>query len=217
MVSGPLKPFVTRVIVRRAVGIDPLAFMQAIPVGFDNIGQVFVNISLLVSNDQIEAGLKILGKQLVEAVKANTPIGATSNLRDSTDFKVTKSTGVGGEPTMLLEITQNATSRSNSFKYQVAVRRGRKPGKQPPSTALESWVNKKLGISLALTPGVAYKIARSIKKKGIKGNEYYFRTLRENEAVIQKAADSMSAKLVIDLMGRIRVETQKAGISGFSF
>ena len=216
MVSGPLRPFVFKVATGRVTGVDPLALVSLVPVGFDSIGNILGNLGDLISRDVIEKELKSLGRDLVIALRRNTPIGASRRLIDSTGFSVFEGISSDGKPNLTLELRQGATNRFTGFKYQIAVRKGRKAGKPPPSTALEDWVVKKLGVTVELSPEVAFRIARSIGFKGTKGNEYYFRTLQENVSRIQRAADNMSKAIVVDVMGRIRVETEKqSGLLGF--
>jgi hypothetical protein len=51
----------------------------------------------------------------------------------------------------------------NAAPHHVYVERGRRPGKPPPSTALEGWATRKLG-----DRRLAFPVARAIGRRGIK-------------------------------------------------
>lgn len=69
---------------------------------------------------------------------------------------------------------------------------GRRPGaKPPPSNKLELWVRRKLGISDAKEiKRVAYVVARSIGKKGIKGHHFFGKALKAAERNLTKVANA---------------------------
>ncbi len=51
--------------------------------------------------------------------------------------------------------------------YAEPVHFGRNPGSMPPPHALEKWVQRKLGVPAKQAKTVAFKIALSIKKRGV--------------------------------------------------
>jgi len=58
---------------------------------------------------------------------------------------------------------------SNTQEYAVYVEAGRRRGAtQPPSDALLPWVRKVLGVTGKAAQGVAFVVARAIKRRGIK-------------------------------------------------
>ena len=137
----------------------------------------------------ILTALRRIGKVMVPAVKSQTPVGATSKLRNSTVFQVM---GKGRE--MKLEVRQSAFS-DTGFPYGVAVRLGTKPH-FPPIEALIPWVKKKLGIGdekEART--VAFLVARKISKVGTKGNPYHERVLRNQLGMIRRVINEEMVNL----------------------
>ena len=123
--------------------------------------------------------LRRMGRKLVPELKSRTPVGATRNLRNKTVFEVY---GTGLRQT--LDVRQSA--RRGEFFYGEVVRVGRRPGKRPPSKALETWVIRKLGVSVAQAPGVAFLVARKIGRHGTKPNRYAQDTLRANMGFIHQ-------------------------------
>lgn len=66
--------------------------------------------------------------------------------------------------------------------YPVVMEFGRRPGaKMPPPQALERWVHLQMGVPTEDAPGVAYVVARSIGRKGIKGRFFMRRAYEENK------------------------------------
>jgi len=58
-------------------------------------------------------------------------------------------------------------------EYPEVMEFGRKPGaKMPPPAALERWVQLQLKVPKGLSKGVAFVVARSIGRKGIKGRRF---------------------------------------------
>jgi len=76
----------------------------------------------------------------------------------------------------------------NTKEHAVFVTQGRRAGaKIPPSKALRSWAARKLG-----NANLAFAVARSIAKKGIKPNPYFRNTIQNNEGLIR---DTLQAGL----------------------
>lgn len=98
---------------------------------------------------------------VISAVRPNVPVGVSARLRRSIVSKVSSSVrGVVG----------SVFSSLTSEKYPEVMEFGRRPGaRMPPPSALERWVRLKLGVPPNRVAGVAFVIARSIARKGIKG------------------------------------------------
>jgi hypothetical protein len=70
--------------------------------------------------------------------------------------------------------------------YPAVMEFGRKPGKMPPPGALDRWVHIKLGVPTPLVKSVAFQVARSIGRKGIKGRRFMKKGFKEALPSIQK-------------------------------
>ena len=130
-----------------------------------------------------------IGTALVPEIKKETPIGATSKLRNTTVYQV-----LGTSEDMRMEIRQSAFSPSG-FPYGVAVRKGTRPH-FPPIAALIPWVVKKLGISDAKQARtVAFLIARKISKVGTKPNPYHDRAFQSQVGMIRQVLSEEATRL----------------------
>jgi hypothetical protein len=56
----------------------------------------------------------------------------------------------------------------------------------PPPSALVLWVIRKLGVSRAEAPGVAFVVARAIGRRGTKAVRFMQRGLRKSKPTINK-------------------------------
>jgi hypothetical protein len=92
---------------------------------------------------------------------------------------------------------------STPLAYGIVMERGRTPGsKMPPVDAIELWVRRK-GIASVESRAVAFVIARSIAKKGIKGvfmvenafEEGSPKSIKLFELATQKAVDKIEKKI----------------------
>jgi len=165
-------------------------------VNWDELGRKFARAPELMLVAANEA-LRKVGRILVPALKAETPVGATSRLRNFTVFQI-----LGRGMDMRLEIRQSAPSE-DGFMYGVAVRQGTRPH-FPPPRALVPWVMRKLGISgekQALS--VAYAIAVKISRVGTKANPYHERVMQQQRPILVqtmvRVIDDMVAKKVADV------------------
>lgn len=132
-----------------------------------------------------------LHKQVVE----KTQRGATSFLRGSIHSEVRGQTleslrGVVGTPA----------------KYADVVERGRRAGRPMPPSGVGSglwlWVRRKLRVPEGEARGVAFVIARSIKKEGIEGKHMFRDALRDNRARIQARMRELGFRLARRLGAR---------------
>jgi len=131
-----------------------------------------------------------IGKLLVPAVKAETPVGATRKLRNTTVFQIR-----GRTEDLQLEIRQSAES-GDGFPYGIAVREGTRPH-FPPVAALIPWVKAKLGIVDDAEAGkVAFLVARKISRVGTKANPYHDRVLGSNVGEIKRIVREAGVNLV---------------------
>ena len=85
-----------------------------------------------------------------EQVQGRTPVGVSGDLRKSIAPVVR-----GTPPNFVGEL-------ATPLLYGIVVERGRQPGSQPPSSALELWVRRKLGVAEDEVEQVAYLVARAI-------------------------------------------------------
>jgi len=141
-------------------------------------------------------GLREIGGFMVPLLKAHTPVGATSKLRNTTVFQLQV---VGQE--QVLQIRQGARTSGGAF-YGRFVRGGRKPGRQPPIAALLPWVIKVLGVSGPRARSVAFLVGRAIGRRGIKPNPYHVRALRAGSGRIQEIVTKMGERITAFLAGR---------------
>lgn len=161
--------------------------------GFDDLGER-LNRAETVRRISMNEGLREIGKIMVPILKAHTPVGATSKLRNTTVFQIRP---LGSE--QLLQIRQGA--KSGGAFYGRFVRGGRKPGRQPPIAALLPWVIKKLGVAGPRARSVAFLVARKIGKRGVKANPYHVRALRAGMSQVQGAVNRMGQRVVAFLGG----------------
>jgi hypothetical protein len=84
--------------------------------------------------------------------------------------------------------------------YPATMENGRLPGsKMPPPSALERWVELVLGVPEAEAPGVAFVVARSIARKGIKGVFFLKRTYTEGKDRIVGFFQEAAALIMKDM------------------
>ena len=88
--------------------------------------------------------------------------------------------------------------------YGWPVERGRKPGKMPPIDAIELWVNRKLGLEGSEARGVAYLIARTIGRRGTRGEAMFFRGTEASRTRVDQIWSNVPDR------ARIRIEQKIA-------
>ncbi len=171
-----------------------MTFIEFEPQGFDDIGDRLDRAGT-VSRIVLNEGLREIGGIVVPILKVNTPVGATSDLRNKTRFQI-----IGGPGFQELQIRQGAKG-SSGFFYGRAVRGGRRPGRMPPVEPLIPWVIAKLGVPANRARSVAFLVARKIGLRGIKANPYHIRTMRQLQGRIQQVVNKMGVKVVTHLTG----------------
>ena len=100
----------------------------------------------------------------VEDLQRNSPVGVTQELKNS--WEISGASIQQGE--VICSITNTASNALNRLE-------GRKPGRQPPSSALEEWVSKKLGVSGKRLKSVAFLVARKIGREGTQSSKRNFK------------------------------------------
>ena len=93
--------------------------------------------------------------------RINMPVGVSGQARNSIDVEVRPMGGaVSGRVFSTIR---------KPYPYPLVIEFGRKPGKMPPPSALRLWVQRVIKPPAKDLDGIAYLVARSIGRKGIKG------------------------------------------------
>ena len=100
--------------------------------------------------------------------------------------------------------------RGRNYSEQLA--KGREPGKMPPVSQIERWVNAKLGISGSEATSIAWAISKKIAKEGTtwykKGGTDLIEVLSEPKT-IQFIQEQLSAILTVRVSERLQRNTQE--------
>lgn len=129
-----------------------------------------------------------LSKQLIDADKK-----ASGKLLRSLDYNV-------------IEVLGNLMVRIKAESYLMVVDKGRRPGKMPPVSPIKKWIDqRKIKPKDMTTDQLAFVIASSIKKKGIKPTNVIQRSidniLRNKTKILAEAA----SKDVMDQLNKILI------------
>lgn len=153
----------------------------------------FLQVAAKVPEASINDAVLAVHKAVAEferQVVVRTPVGASGNLRRTFSTKVSK-----GQSVVKGELV-------NPLIYALPVEKGRKPGRQPPTTPIEIWVRRKLGISDPQEArSVAFVIARAIGRRGTKAVKMVEEGLNAAEPTIYKLFDAV-ADGAIEKLGR---------------
>lgn len=141
--------------------------------------------------------LRKVGKHLVPALKAATPVGATHHLRNYTHFRIFPLTVLPTSMDMRMEVRQSARS-DTGYYYGMAVVGGTRPH-FPPYRKLIPWVEAVLGVHGKQARSVAFLVARKISKVGTRPNPYHVGVLANNMATIQGIVDAEGVALSAEL------------------
>ena len=121
---------------------------------------------------------------LEQTIVPRTPVGVSGNLRGSI------ATEVRGTP---------ANLQGEIFTpliYGLPVEYGRRPGKQPPTAAIELWVVRKLGVPAGREArSVAFVIARAIGRHGTKGAHMFEEGFDAAEPIIVQIWEGLPDKV----------------------
>jgi len=125
------------------------------------------------------------------AAKPLTPV-FQGRLRNSIGSKVT----VLGPGSIIGRVGSSMTEE----EYPAVMEFGRRPGSTPPpSSALERWVQIKMGVPANKAPGVAYVVARNIGRRGIKCKRFMRQGWEKSRAKVNgyfaKALDEITKEM----------------------
>jgi len=124
-------------------------------------------------------------------VKLKTPIGVTEVARGSIGHRIRTGHGVGRGISVRAELGSPA-------RHVPVLERGRRPGRRPPSRALELWVRRKLGIrDPKEARGVAFVIARKIGDRGTDAVRMFEKTAEESQADIQRIFERAGLNIAV--------------------
>lgn len=116
-------------------------------------------------------------------VVRNTPVGATSHLRQSITHDVNTS-GIG----------INGRVYSSDVPVKVAsVEEGRAPGRMPPRAPIEMWVRRKIGGDNV--QGIAFLIARAIGRRGTKGAHMFAKGFDATRGRINSEVGALASRI----------------------
>lgn len=106
----------------------------------------------------MQQSLLTIGSKVVPMV----PVGVSARLKNSMGSEITE-LGNGN-------LVGKYGSSLKDEIYPQVMEYGRAPGTMPPPDALLRWVHLKIRPGLEMEQSVAFRIARKIKQRGIKGN-----------------------------------------------
>ena len=152
---------------------------------------------------RLDAAPKTVKKHMVKAmgksvaviegeIKPLTLVGVSGNLRNSISGKVKEP---GGRVKGIVGIGAPLSVRA---VYPSVMEFGRKPGPVPPGN-LERWVHLKLRVPTQKAAGVAFMVARSIARKGIKGKFMFKKGWAASERRVKGFFDKAVEDVVDDL------------------
>jgi len=125
--------------------------------------------------------------------RVNAPV-FQSRLRNSIQAEV-KTGGAAVVGRVFSDIT-------SPYPYPLTVELGRKPGKMPPPDALKRWVQLVIKPPAASVNGIAYLVARSIGRRGIKGKFFMKRAVESSKVRIgmlfREALDRIANEMAVD-------------------
>lgn len=160
-----------------------------------------ITIDLRVSGALLAGkGRDVVDREMAGAMEASvqhlrglilpkTPVGVSGALRAATQVKTT---GSG--------IPRNLEGRIfNTTAYGMPVELGRRPGKQPPSSALELWVRRKLGVPENRVKSVAFLVARKIGRKGTKAVEMFRQAFEAGRGTVNGFFDRAAGRITAEL------------------
>lgn len=134
-------------------------------------------------NENLKIALDKVGKDLVAEISKqliNMDKVASGNLLNSLDYDV-------------VEAIDGVTLELMAADYLDVVDKGRRPGKMPPTKAIESWIRVKgINVGRKGIKSTAFAIATSIKHNGIKATNIKQNAINNitnrMQEILQKAA-----------------------------
>jgi hypothetical protein len=119
-------------------------------------------VARAVVDEEIKGAMEASLAAVQGEIVPRTPVGATAILRGGTRTSVT---GSGIETTgRVFNPVAHAHPVNDGATY---------PNRQPPTAALELWVRRKLGVAAEEARGVAFVIARAIKRRGGRAQPFF--------------------------------------------
>ena len=121
--------------------------------------------------------------RVLRQVKPRTPVNF-GTLRDAWSTRVTRgSRAIRGEVL-------------NPKEYAIVREKGRRAGaKMPPPDDIQLWVTRKFGVSGKQAEQLAFVIARSIGRKGIKGRKFLEEGFTAAEPAVRRVFDKVPEKV----------------------
>jgi hypothetical protein len=85
----------------------------------------------------------------------------------------------------------------NPKEYAIVMEKGRRPGaRMPPVSAIQYWVTRKFGVSGKEAESLAFVIARSIGRKGIKGHKMLEEGYEAAEPTVKRIFEQVPKRVV---------------------
>lgn len=143
----------------------------------------------IVVNEELTAAMHASTQHIRGLIIPRTPV-FQGHLRQATQASVT---GVARSIEGRVFNTLSAYNLSIEHGWQSS------KGKQPPSSALELWVRRKLGVPENRVKSVAFLVARKIGKRGTKAVKMFSSSFEESRgtinALFNRASDRVVARL----------------------
>lgn len=138
---------------------------------------------------EMTAAMHASTQHLRGLIMPKTPVGVSGTLRGGTQAKVT---GSGADRTIEGRVF-------NPSAYGMPVELGRRPGKQPPSSALELWVRRKLGVPENRVKSVAFLVARKIGRKGTTAVRMFAQAVNDGRSTVNALFDRAAGRIASEL------------------
>lgn len=146
-----------------------------------------------IARQQSEAVLELVAARIVSDVTAKTPTSGNGFLRAGNVYSVGQEVTTG----------RVVAKMGNALEYARPIENGRRPGSMPPVEPIRYWVERKLGLQMPESKGVAFAIARSIMQRGYSpegdvgpdGARMWQKTFDELDSWIYKMLDSIPRRI----------------------
>ena len=143
-------------------------------------GKYTPELVMAAQYEATKAGVTYLYPKLVR----NTPVGATSMLRQSTLFTPPRYNFGSTEGRPGWEVTSTMGATGGASLYAEFVEHGRRPGKFPPIEPIRKWVRRVLGVTgAAQIRSVAYLVGRKIARTGTPAQQFTAKTVEKEEGM----------------------------------
>lgn len=143
-----------------------------------------------VVNREITAAMHASTQMFRGLIIPATPVGVSGILRGGTAAAVSTSANAYSIEGRVF----------NPSAYGLPVELGRGAGKrQPPSSALELWVRRKLGVPENRVKSVAFLVARKIGRQGTKAVEMFTKAFAQGKATADRYFDRAASRIASEL------------------